>query len=151
RQVGTDRPAAGRLAADGHLRRVTAEPGDIPVYPGQRRLLVHQAVVARLPVRAGQRRVGEEPEDAQPVVDGHHDDTGGVHDEAAVVLVRAAVGQPAAVDPEVHRQPGAGADSGRALHIEVQAVLRLGAGPVGAGECGAPVAVRLGVAYSRPG
>src|SRR6266540_1495696 len=62
-QVRADRPAAGRLPADGHAPRVTAERGDVPPHPPQRGLLVRQTVVAGLAPLGGQRGVAQEAED----------------------------------------------------------------------------------------
>jgi hypothetical protein len=45
-QLGQDRQAAGRLAGDGDVVRVTAELYIVALDPAQGRLLVHQAVVA---------------------------------------------------------------------------------------------------------
>ena len=73
------------------------------LYPAQRRLLVHQAVVAgRATGPRGERRVGEEAERAQPVVD--RDDDDAVRRELRAVVVAAGVlGEAAAVDPHEHR------------------------------------------------
>jgi hypothetical protein len=70
-QVGQDRQATGRLTGDGDVVRVAAEPADVVPDPAQRALLVHQPVVAgRAAGPRRQRRVGQKPQGAEPVVDG---------------------------------------------------------------------------------
>ena len=69
-EVGEHRHATGRLAGDRHVVRVAAEPGDVALDPAQRRLLVHQPVVAGRAARPrGERWMREEAERAEAVVD----------------------------------------------------------------------------------
>ena len=76
---------------------------DVALDPAQRRLLVHQAVVAGRAARpGGERRVREEAERAEPVVD--RDDDDAVRRELGAVVVAGAVqGEASAVDPHEHR------------------------------------------------
>ena len=69
--VGQHGQATGRLARDRDVVRVAAERADVVLHPAQGGLLVHQPVVAgRAAGPRRQRRVGEEAERAEPVVDG---------------------------------------------------------------------------------
>ena len=87
-EVGEHRQAAGRLAGDRDVVRVAAELRDVALHPAQRRLLVHQAVVAgRAAGPRGERRVREEAERAEPVVD--RDDDDAVRRELGAVVVAA--------------------------------------------------------------
>jgi hypothetical protein len=89
-QVGEHGQAAGRLARDGHVVRVAAEPADIGPDPAQRSLLVHQLVVAgRTAGTRGQRRMSEKPQRAEPVVDG--DDDRAVGRELGATVVAGAI------------------------------------------------------------
>ena len=118
------RQATGRLAGDRHVVRVAAEPADVPLDPAQRRLLVHQPVVARRAARSRRdRRVGEEAEHAEPVVDG--DDDGAVRRELGAVVVAAGVlREAAAMDPHEHRAAAVVAAAQRRRgDVQVQAVL----------------------------
>ena len=92
-------------------------------------MLIHQAVVAgRATGPRGERRVGKEPERAEPVVDRDHD--GAVCGElGAVVVAGAVLGEATAVNPHQHR-PVSVAAQRRRVDVEVQAVL--GEGPGGA-------------------
>ena len=127
-QLGQHRQAAGRLARDGHVARVAAEPGDVALDPAQRRLLVHQPVVAGRAARpGGQRRVREEAERAEPVVD--RDDHRAVRRElGAVVVAGAVLLEAAAVDPHQDRAPAKAATRRGRVDVEVQAVLAERAG-----------------------
>ena len=119
-----DAPRAGRLAEDGHARRVAAERRDVPLHPAEGGDLVEEAVVARRPVPGlgAQQRVGEIAERSQAVVDGdqHHAPLG---QPRAVVGDVGAVAdrQPAAVDPDEHR--GAVVRPRRRPDVQVEAVL----------------------------
>ena len=95
--------AAGRLTGDGDVARVAAELVDVALHPPQRGLLVHQPVVAgRAAGSRRQRGMGQEPERAEPVVDG--DDHGAFGGQLRRVVVAGAVRrQAAAVDPHEHR------------------------------------------------
>ena len=119
-----DAPRAGRLAEDGHARRVAPERRDVPLDPAEGRDLVEEAVVARRPVPGlgAQQRVGEIAERPEAVVDGdqHHAALGQprpvVGDVGAV-----ADGQPAAVNPDEHRR--AVVRPRRRPDVQVEAVL----------------------------
>ncbi len=141
---------ARRLARDRDPARVAAEGGDVALHPPQRGHLVEQAVIAV----GGQRRGAEaghvqEAEHAEPVVEGHHDDVVGVHDQRAVMLVTGPVDQPAAVDHDEHRKPAAMSVGGRE-HVEEQAVLGVLPGAIAAGQLRAAVAVGGGAADAVP-
>ena len=80
-QQGRHAHAAGRLAEQRHVSRVATEGGDVVVDPLQGGQLIGQPPVPEarplLPVEPGlprilQRRVGQEPEEPEPVVDGDH-------------------------------------------------------------------------------
>ncbi len=68
--------AAGGLAEDGHVGRVAAELFDVLLYPLEGGDNVHQRVVARSAMRrfGGEFRMRQESEQAQAILDGHHDD-----------------------------------------------------------------------------
>ena len=120
--------AAGRLSRDGDVARVAPERRDVGLYPAQRRLLVHQAVVAgRATGPRGERRVGQEAERAQPVVD-RDDDDARRRELRGVVVAAGILGEAAAVDPHEHRPPGV-ATHRRRGDVEVEAVLGEGTGP----------------------
>jgi hypothetical protein len=123
--VRADRPAAGRLAADRHASGVAAEGGDVLLDPAQRRLVVHQPVVAGRALSCGQLRVPQEAEGAEAVVHRHPGDPGQGDDLGHVGLVGAAVQQAAAVDEHVGRQAVLGRAPGGSLHVDEQAVLGL--------------------------
>src|SRR4029077_6928901 len=110
------------FAEQGHVARIAAEAADVALHPAQRGLLVHQAVVAgRAAPAAGQRRVGQEAEGAEPVVDGDHYDA--VPDKFGRVVVVAFTGtQRAAVHPDHHGQVSCLVGGG-GEHVQVQAVL----------------------------
>ena len=155
-----DGPPACRLPGDRDPVRVPPEPGDVALHPAQRRLLVQQAVVAVCRERCGaQARHIQEAEHAQPVVDGHHDDVVGLHDQRAVMLVTGPVEQAAAVDHEQHRQPAAARmargsaarAAGRGEDVKEQAVLGVFPGAVAAGQLRAAVAVGRRAADPGPG
>ena len=97
--------AARRLAEDGHVERVAAKEDDVAPHPGQRRLLIEDAVVAGDVVGrlGGERGVGQEPERAQPVVDGDHDHVTLLDELRGVVVVALAHHESAAMDPDHHR------------------------------------------------
>ena len=68
--------AAGRFTEHGDIVRITAERGDVRFHPTERRDLIHQTVVAAcvLRIRRSQRRVREETEPAEPIVQRHQHD-----------------------------------------------------------------------------
>ena len=124
------RHRAGRLPSDRDFRWVAAEFGDIVADPPQCGLLVGQSVVADVAVRA-QRRMGQEPQGAQPVVDGDDDDVALGRHPTGVVDVGAAVEEAAAVNPHHHRLLARPAGAVRGPDVEVQAVLTGGPAVVG--------------------
>ena len=105
---------------DGHLVRVAAEVGDVVPDPAQRRLLVLQSVVADVAGRP-ERRMGQEPQRAEPIVDGDDDDVAPRDQPPAVVGLAAAAHERAAVDPHHHRPRRS--RRRRRPHVEGQAVL----------------------------
>jgi hypothetical protein len=118
---------AGGLAEDRDVVRVATEGRDVPAHPLQRRELVHQTVVrerTRTLLR-GERRVREEAQMAQPVVEADEHDAP-ARECAAVVHRgrRAAVDEAAAVDPHHHGQARIGARGGRTPHVQIEAVFR---------------------------
>ena len=119
-EVVAHRHTACRLPRDRDLVRIASEAGDVVVHPSQRGLLVGQAVIADVARRA-ERRMREETQRTQPVVDRHDDDVAAARQPARVVDVTAAVDEPAAVDPHHHR-PRFARRRWRP-HIERQAVL----------------------------
>ncbi len=151
-EVVAHRHRSGRLAGDGHLLRVAAEAGDVVVHPPQRRLLVGQAVVAGFAI-AAQRRMGQEAQRSQPVVDRDDDDVAPRGEPAGVVDVGAAVEEPAPVDPHHDRPSGGGRRAGRRPDVEVEAVLTGGPSEVRVegGVLDAAHPGLGGVAYSVPG
>ena len=115
---------AGRLATDRHVAGVAAEGGNVVVHPAQRRDQIEKRVVARR-VSLGllrQLRMGEEAEDAQPVV--HRDQHDALSCQAFAVVDRhraRAFGVGAAVDVDVDRPLLRRRCRGRP-HVQVQAV-----------------------------
>ena len=104
----TDRPRSSGLAEDRHVPWVAAECRDVVVHPLERGDVVEDAVVARRPVcrLGGQRRVGEEPERAQPVVGCDHDHALARHRGAIENLRATDPGAvPATMEPDHDRQP----------------------------------------------
>ncbi len=134
--------APGGLARDRDVAGVATERGDVAVHPAERGLLVHQ------PERARARQPGqaEEAEDPQPVVDGDDDERAGLGEPSRVDVAARARAEPAAVDPDEHRQAGRRTGAGRHGDVEGEAVLRLarGGGVRGAGRGG-----ELGAARAR--
>ena len=137
-----------RLAEDRHVVRVAAEPRDVALHPPQRRLLVHEAVVARGLIRGlgGQRRVREEAEEAEAVVD---------RDDDRALLDRAGWGRSRRSRPRPARRRGARPSPGaawpswlglavlllrdlavRRVDVQVQAVLGGGLAPNGDASAG---------------
>ena len=103
-QQGPDRSTAGGLAGDGHPVRVAAEGRDVAPDPAQRLDLVEQTTVVR--------GVGDPAEavEAEPVGDRHGDDAVAVEGDPVVPGAgRRPRLEPAAVDPDQHRQPGVAA------------------------------------------
>ena len=100
-----DAEAARRLAEDGHAARIAAKLPDVVLDPAQRRLLIHESVVARRMIGrlGGQRGMGEEAQSAQPVVHGDDDDAF-VHEPRRIVVVALAHEERAAVEPHHHRE-----------------------------------------------
>ena len=98
--------APGGLAEDGDVVRVAPEGGDVPLHPGDARLLVQVAEVGGLVGGLGSElRVGQEAEHVHPVVDAHQDhapagDALPVH----LHLRGVAHHEAAAVEPDHHRQ-----------------------------------------------
>ena len=126
--MGEHRHATGRLARNRHVLRIAAELLDVVPNPAQRRLLIHQAVVAgRATGPRGERRVGKEAKRAQAVVD-RDDDDSGRREFRSVVVAAGVLGEAAAVDPYEHR-PLSVATQARREHVEVEAVLREGTRP----------------------
>ena len=122
-----DRDAAGGDPEDRDLVGVAAEPLDVVLHPLQGGDLVEQPEVgdrllAAL-LRLGlERRVGEVAEPAEPVA--HRDQHDSLVDQALGHLERQGAGaglQAAAMDPHHDRQVGA--DVGRPVDVEVEAVL----------------------------
>ena len=122
-----DAERPGGLAADGDPVGVTAESGDVPVYPGQGGHLVQRAVDA-----AGGEVVAQvaaqvaEAQRTQPVVDGHHDDVAPCGERRAVVpgCCTLAVLVGAAVDPDIDGPQGIVACRGHDVQREAVLVPR---------------------------
>ena len=95
-------------------------PAMLSLHPSQRGLLIGQAVIADIARRA-ERRMREEAQRTQPVVDRHDDDVAAARQPAGVVDVAAAVDEPAAVNP--HQNRSRLARRRWRPHIERQAVL----------------------------
>ncbi len=105
-----DGDAAARSSKRRHVARTAAERHDVVVHPADRRLLVQDAVVAGDLGRAFriQRRSGQEPEGAEPVVERDDDVALPGDDPAAAVGIRAAAELAAAAMDERHDRPVAG-------------------------------------------
>ncbi len=100
---------------------------DISVHPLERRDLIHQPVISGglIGMFGCERRVVEEAEPAEPVIEADDDDA--MLRQARPVVEgksRAAAAKPAAIDPHHDRPPGAGLQAG-GPHIEGQAVFAL--------------------------
>ena len=98
------RDRTGRLAGDRHLRRITAESGDVGAHPAQRGDLVEQAIIARRVLRrlGGERRRGEETEHAQAIVHRDRDDAAAGQAGTVVARLRTVAGDEAAAE-EIHQ------------------------------------------------
>ena len=150
-QVIAHRHAARGFAGDGHLPRIAAERGDVVADPSQRGLLVGQPVVAH---RAGrtERRVGQETERTQPVVDRDDNDVAPGGQPARVINVAAAVDEASPVNPHHHRALLVVLSAGRSPDIERQAVFagRLPDPRIGSGVLHALRPGLGGVQHPRP-
>jgi hypothetical protein len=108
-QEREDVPAAGRLTEDRHSFRIPSEGCDVAPDPFEGAHQIEGAEVPRavLGSRAfdRQRGMGEPAEDAEAVVDGHHDEPVLYREPASVVDPGAADGVAAPVDPEHDRKP----------------------------------------------
>src|SRR5262245_17351979 len=95
--------AAGRFPEYRPVVGVSATGADVALHAPEGRVLVHEAVVAGRAVRGLGRksRRREEPELAEPVIDGDDDDIVR-HKRAGVVPVALADDEPSTVDPEHH-------------------------------------------------
>ena len=148
-EVVAHRHAARRFARDGDLVRVAAEVGDVVPDPAQRRLLVLQSVVADVAGRT-ERRMREEPERAEPVVDGDDDDVAARHQPAAVVdLPLPPVNEP----PWIHTMTGRGAPVVGGVHtfrLRQSSSLCFPNSRIGTGVLDAARPRFGGVAYSLP-
>jgi len=116
----TDAEAAGRLARDRHLRRITAERGDVLLHPFERGDLVEEAEAARARLVADV----EEARRAEPVIQCHRDHA--VARERRSVVEPDRAGAPleaAAVNPHEHRQRGK--PGCRCPDVQVEAVVAL--------------------------
>ncbi|OLT09597.1 hypothetical protein BJF90_44020 [Pseudonocardia sp. CNS-004] len=114
-----DAVGARRLAGERDGVRVAAERGDVALHPGESGVLVEK------PERSGpvQAREPEEPEDAEPVVDGDHHQRPGLGETARLDVGARACGEPTPVQPHQHRQPGVGGGAGRHGDVDREAVL----------------------------
>ncbi len=126
-----DRCRAGRLAEDGDAVRIAAEGRDILLHPLQRRDLVEDALVAVDLALGGQFGMREEAEDAQTIVQRHHDDAVTRHVHAVIerLLGRTAV-IAAAMDP-YHDRKRLALGLRRRPDVEVEAVFAFGEGDPG--------------------
>ena len=116
-----DVESAGRLSEDGHILWVAAEDFNLTSDPEQRCRLVEQTLVAI----CAQDGCVHPAEDAQPVVERHHDHVAG-HGQFASVDARLGPGTDrvaAAVNPDHHR-PLAVVAGGRP-DIEIETILGL--------------------------
>src|SRR4029079_7771799 len=121
-QMGKSAEATGRLAADRHSGRVSAEMADIVADPFECELLVHQAVITGDPI-AVQGTVGEQAECAETIVDGHDDDLVGADQDAGVEL-RAGTGhEPAAMHEYPDRHPVVAPRMSGCRDVEEEAIL----------------------------
>ena len=122
--LGHHASAAGGLAGNGNLFRVSAEGCDVPLHPAQSGLLVQVAEIGRgVRLLRGNFRMRQESQRANPVVNRHnHDSAPGDPLPVKLHLRRISALQPAAEEPYQHRLLLI-----RALrvgpHIQVQAVL----------------------------
>src|SRR5262249_39072090 len=119
-----------RLAAERDIVGVTAKGGNIALHPAERLLDVQDAIVAERMALIVQRRMREEAQEAQAVV--QRDDYRGApqgsprRELAPVVVVGGAVHIAAAVDPDQDRVPAAllvAVSHGRREDVEIKAVL----------------------------
>ena len=139
---------AGRLAHQGHPARIAAEPGDVGLHEGQGLDDVEQCEVARIlfAVAVLELRLVQEPEDAQPVVERHHDGILAAGERRAVVDgIRRVAGDVAATVDEHDDRPGRGRRRGGRPDVERQAVLR----PDGPAQRG-PDAVVVAIVQAGP-
>src|SRR5580698_7167152 len=110
--------------------RIAAEFGDVRLYPFERELLIHQAVIADIVPLAVERRMREEPEGAYAVIDRHENRIAFAGELAAVVVAGFARDQAATVDPH-HDRSRSGFFSIVLRRIDVQVETVLGNARVG--------------------
>ena len=124
-QVGDHRARAGGLADDHHLVRIAAELGDVRAHPLERGDLVHDPVIARMAaLLAAQRRMREEAERADPIVE--VDEHGAGLGHRLAVVVRHAGGADrvaAAVKEHDHGQLRAGPCRCGRPQVQIEAIL----------------------------
>ena len=128
RHQRADRDRSSGFAADHDVARVPAERRDVALHPLQCRHLIEQAVIAgRVMRRArGQLGVGEEAENAEPIIHRHDDDPASCKRGAVVALLRSVAGhEPAAIDIHQDRQFAAprAVEPGRSPDIQIETVL----------------------------
>jgi hypothetical protein len=111
-QVQTHAPATRRLAEDGDVVRIAAEALDVALHPSQGEDLILEAEVARGRLRrplGAERRMSQEAELPETIVEAHHHHTGALHQVAriggSVELEAFAGGEAATVNPHHHRSP----------------------------------------------
>ena len=88
--------------------RVASEAVNVLLYPLEGGYLVHQAVVGHLRLLVGSSVSVEEAEEAQPVVDGHHDDVAVGSQHATVVYITGSPAVGLSVHEDHHWQSSLG-------------------------------------------
>src|SRR5262249_6631342 len=99
RQVGRGTEPAGRLAADRHAVRISAEMPDVVADPLECELLVHEPVIATNSV-AVQGRVGEPAKRPEAIIDGDDNDLAGADEDAGIESRASAVNKRAAMNED---------------------------------------------------
>jgi hypothetical protein len=102
--IGGGGPGAGRLAAQGDVTFVAPERRDVPLHPLQRRLHVHDAVVAGCVAFLVNVGMGHEAEQVQAIIESDHHQLALRRQPCRVVVVALAIDIAAAVNPHQHWQ-----------------------------------------------
>jgi hypothetical protein len=142
---------ARRLSEDCDAGRISAEPRDIPLDPPKRSDLVHQRIISRgvVPGFGLEFRESQKAQDAQAVIDGHHD-------HALAGQIFAVVSNPAA--GTVHKSTAVDPDHdgktiigrfGRRPDIQIQAILARGRRRSAVKAVGGKRRLRAGIAGLR--
>ena len=118
--VHTHAGRTGGLAEQGDIVGIAAKRRDVLFHPMQGQLLVFQRRVTG----SRQRRMAQEPEGAETVIQRHHHRVAFLRQPGTVVLIAATGDEGSAVDKHHHRCTTPG-NPCRCVHVQAQAILTL--------------------------